>query len=336
VKRLVLLVGVVAAVLLQPSPASAAWLTHGQARVTAIATHVEKATAPTVVPDGSAADLTWAPVTLKTGEPATGYVVVKDVGAQTKPVCVTDGARFCTDLTPEVGQQTYRVYARFGPWTGPSSAGTTFSPDTQPPTTTATPNGPGWVTTSPVRVTLAATDNLSGVASVSYRIDSGAWTTVNGAVAAFDVAGQGAKTITYRATDNVGNEETLRTLVLHVDSIAPVVSPRSPNLQNGNKWSRVCTDQGLPAGLCGTASDASAISQVTYEVRYTDGFWPVCWDGRRWGTCGYRPATGTSTWSIPLPWDELYDGHYEVRIRATDVAGNTNNTVSATYTFIVP
>jgi Bacterial Ig-like domain len=434
VKRLVLFVGVVAAVLLQPSPASAAWQSEGQARVTATATQVEKATAPTVVSVGSTVDLTWAPVTLKTGQPATGYVVLRDVGPSTTEVCSTSGARSCTDVAPVAGAQTYRIRARFGPWTGPSSAGTTYTPDTQPPTTTATPNGPGWVTTSPVRVTLTATDSGSGVASVSYRIASGPWTNVTGAVAAFDVTGQGTKTITYRATDNVGNVEADRILVLNVDSIAPnaptglrlgsdsgasasdgvtnvsanrvlgsgsaaatveirrggtviatgtvsaagtfdvpvtlasgaqslsvrlvdqagnasaeialvatldqtapVVTPKTPNLQNENKWDRVCEDVGLQPGLCGTVTDATTITQVHYEVRYTSWNVPPCWDGNRWWACGsYRTANGTSPWSVPLPWDDLFEGNYHVRIRATDLAGNTNDTASATYTFIVP
>jgi hypothetical protein len=373
-------------------------------------------------------------VTLRTGQPAKGYVVLRGLGAQAIQVCQTSGALQCIDTAPGAGQQTYRVYARFGPWTGQPSDGTTYTHDSTAPTTTASPDGSSPIATSPVSVTLTATDTGSGVASISYRIDSGSLVTVNGAVATFSVTGPGTKTIKYRATDNVGNVEAERTVVLNIspppaaptnlrigadsgvsasdgitnvaanrvlgsgapgttvevrrgstlvgtgtvtpagtfdvpvtlvdgaqnlsvqlvnaagvasaattlqvtlDQVAPVVVPRTPNLQNENKWDRVCEDIGLQPGLCGTVTDTSDIAQVTYEVRGSSALLPFltfCWDGDSWelNSCGFRTAIGTSPWSVPMPWDTLSRGSAQVRIRATDVAGNTNDTTSPTYTF---
>jgi hypothetical protein len=370
---------------------------------------------------------------LKTGQAATGYVVLRDVGAQTTQVCVTSGARACTDPAPVAGQQTYRVYARFGPWAGASSAGTTFTPDTHPPTTTASPDGSGPVNSNPTRVTLNATDTGSGVANIRYRVDSGAWVTVNGAVAAFDVVGQGTKMISYYATDNVGNVETLRTLVLNIDAAAPsaptfwllaedsgtwldritnvadngvigrgeagatvevrrsgalvgsgtvgsngwfnvpvplvdgtqqlsitqvdeagnvspastvsitldraapVVTVKLPTGTGQTAWNNACASYGLSHGICGTATDSTDLGQVTYEVRRVNGSSQRCWDGDSFkqNACGtYRDASGESPWRIAMAYSELQPATYEIRVRVTDEAGNTNDTTAPTAVYV--
>jgi hypothetical protein len=433
VKRLLLVLAVVVAVLLQPTPVSAAWRANGTGQGTAKATEVEKASAPTVAPAGSAASISWAPVMLRTGQPASGYVVLREVGAQTTQVCTTTGARTCTDAAPVAGSQTYKVFARFGPWTGPVSNGTSYTPDTQPPTTTATPDGSSPVNTNPTRVTLSATDTGSGVAFIRYRVDSGAWITVNSDVAAFDVVGQGTKTITYRATDNLGNEEAIRTLVLNIDAAAPsaptfwflaedsgtwldritnvadngvigrgeagatveirrsgalvgsgtvsgngwfnvsvalvdgtqqfsitlvdaagnvspastvsitldrtppVVTVKLPTGTGQTAWNNACGSYGLSPGICGTATDSTDLGQVTYEVRRINGSSQRCWDGDSFehSACGtYRDASGESPWRIAMTYSALQPATYEIRIRVTDEAGNTNDTTAPTAVYV--
>ncbi len=78
--------------------------------------------------------------------------------------------------------------------------------------------------------TLTSTDNLSGVQAIRYSIDSGPWQTYTGS---FFLAGMtaGQHTISYKAIDNVLNEEspksiTVRLIVINVDkkvSLDPVI-----------------------------------------------------------------------------------------------------------------
>lgn len=80
--------------------------------------------------------------------------------------------------------------------------------DTTPPTVSATVTGErnddgGYV--GGATVTVTATDGESGVASVEYALDSGAWTAYANPVT---VRAPGAHTLRYRATDTAGNSST--------------------------------------------------------------------------------------------------------------------------------
>jgi hypothetical protein len=103
--------------------------------------------------------------------------------------------------------------------------------DTTPPTTTAgadpAPNASGW-NSGDVTVTLAATDEAggSGVKQIAYAL-AGAQTggaTVAGAQTTVKVTAEGTTTLTYFATDQAGNVETTKTLVVRIDRSAPSVS----------------------------------------------------------------------------------------------------------------
>ena len=71
---------------------------------------------------------------------------------------------------------------------------------------------------SPRTVTLPASDATSGVASTSYRLDGGAWTTYTGS---FFIASFGPHTLEYRSTDNAGNVEATKTISWGSDFSAP-------------------------------------------------------------------------------------------------------------------
>ena len=79
--------------------------------------------------------------------------------------------------------------------------------DTVPPVTTVTLNGTllGSYYVLQVQVTLTAIDDLSGVASTMYQIDSSGWNTYTGP---FVVTALGPHTLTFYSTDNAGNVET--------------------------------------------------------------------------------------------------------------------------------
>ena len=94
--------------------------------------------------------------------------------------------------------------------------------DLTKPVTTATTGSyvPGTWTNQPVTVTLAATDNLSGVALTQYNVDGGAWTTYTIGTP-FTVSAEGANTVEYRSTDVARNVESAHSLSIE---IAPTVA----------------------------------------------------------------------------------------------------------------
>jgi hypothetical protein len=88
------------------------------------------------------------------------------------------------------------------------------------PTTTATAIGQGqsgWYA-GEVKVTLAASDDLSGVAKTEYQVDAGPWTQY---ASAFTITGDGAHTILYRSTDRADNVENARSLQVGIDRTPP-------------------------------------------------------------------------------------------------------------------
>jgi hypothetical protein len=119
-----------------------------------------------------------------------------------------------------------------------------------------------------------------------------------------------------------------------VDTVPPgvaLVDPPNGALLGAGAWGQGCPGR---AGLCGTASDASGVTQVVVSIGDEHGMW---WGGSAFdrSTETYLPATLTSsgvksTWKYELPMP--HDGHYTVHLRATDGAGNTTGTaVSSTF-----
>jgi hypothetical protein len=115
-------------------------------------------------------------------------------------------------------------------------------PDTTPPTTTATlseePNIAGW-NNSNVTVALDATENSggTGVKNITYSA-TGAQavesTTVTGDSASVPIDTEGETTITYHATDNVGNAEPDQAITVKLDKSAPTLVGTTPeNKQTG-------------------------------------------------------------------------------------------------------
>ncbi len=168
--------------------------------------------------------------------------------------------------------------------------------DTTAPTTTLTiaaPPASGWYTTRP-SFTLAAEDETggSGVASIEYRIAGGAWTPYTAAVS---VTGEGERLVEFRATDTAGNVEVIKSQTIKVDTVIPTAAAEV----TGEETSKAVTL---------TATDAtSGVASIEYQI-----------DG----------ATTWSTYAATLPFDE--PGTYEVRYRATDVAGNISTVGTST------
>lgn len=103
--------------------------------------------------------------------------------------------------------------------------------ESTPPTTTALCDaaacGTGWYDKA-VQVTLAATDDASGVAKVVYTTDGSQPTATNGTLYDSPLTVSSSTTIYFRAWDNAGNAEPVRTLALNVDTVAPTARVAAP------------------------------------------------------------------------------------------------------------
>jgi hypothetical protein len=116
------------------------------------------------------------------------------------------------------------------------------------------PNGAnGWFTTSPVTVILASTGDAL-VKQISYSINGGAPLTVPGASTLLQITNQGVTTISYQATDEVGNVEALKTLVVKIDTTPPVVSVTG--VTNGATY----TLGAVPTAGCSTIDAISGVA----------------------------------------------------------------------------
>ena len=131
-----------------------------------------------------------------------------------------DGGAFATYTAPVVVSTVgaHMVHFRATDVAGNTSAEQMASftvvappvPDTTPPTTSATVRTEA---DGSVVVTATATDAGSGVASIEYALDSGAWTAYTSAVS---VRAPGAHTLRYRATDVAGNVAAEKTVTFTV------------------------------------------------------------------------------------------------------------------------
>ncbi len=147
-------------------------------------------------------------------------------------------------------------------------------------------------------VTLSAQDTASGVASISFRVDSGPWQPYTKPFAL-----TGVHRLEFFATDRAGNPESAQrvSVPLQRDLTAPAVTgqtdPRRPTGRNG--WFTG------PVALVVTATDPSGIASREYRI-----------GGGRW-LAYTRP--------VPLPV-----GVTTVTYRATDTFGNVSKPATLT------
>jgi hypothetical protein len=159
-------------------------------------------------------------------------------------------------------------------------------------------------------VPLSATASSDrGIATVTFqRLASGTWTDICTATAApytcgFDTtaAGDGAVDLRAVATDAAGYSRTDARSGALVDNTAPATTLSAGTPLNGT------------VSLSGTASDSGsglAATKLQYKLSSGSTWTDVC-------------AAATCTWNTA----PLADGSYDVRILATDAAGNQGSTV---------
>src|SRR5437867_4766481 len=203
--------------------------------------------------------------------------------------------RYTSSLRFDTGVHTFDYYAVDASDLQEGVQTQMVSIDSAAPTASASlppPAASGWYT-SPIPVTITASDALSGVASIFYRIDGGAWQTYTGS---FLLTPEGDHTLEYVAVDAAGNRGLTQSTFVRIDTIAPVVSAPPARL--------VTTSQ---VTFSWTGTDAGSASDH-YEVRVDGGTFESVGNER----------------SVSL---QLVDGSHTIVIRAIDRAGNEASTV---------
>lgn len=219
------------------------------------------------------------------------------------------GLRYYTD-TPRVSGSS---------WVGAESArSAAASTDVTAPVvsvTSITPpaNSNGYQNSSPVTVTLSATDTGgSGVASIAYWIDGGTHVTVAASTAVVSVSGDGAHTVSFTGTDRAGNTSSVATQAVRIDTVAPGAATISsyPNPVNLANRTAVAVSGSAEASATVTLTIADAGSAHTVTRTVT--------------------ASGTGAWSATgIDVSALTDGTVTYRATATDAAGNTGTAGTA-------
>lgn len=184
----------------------------------------------------------------------------------------------------------------------------------------------GWFTSSPVTVTLIATDIVtgvpaySGIESVRYRVDGGPWQ-VRPASTTFPLAvpaGQAVctKLVEYYAVDNAGNAEPIHRLSVGVDNQAPLALPFRPYVLPSGWTSTNCFDIRWFQNPEDCSGIGGAYYSFTAPVSATDGTL-VLGDN----------LTGIECIQVP---DSQGDGLRTVYVWLRDRAGNSDHLTSHT------
>jgi hypothetical protein len=187
----------------------------------------------------------------------------------------------------------------------------TAATDAIAPTATASvapaPNAAGWNKTAP-QVTLSAVDNPggSGVALIQYSINGGVFADYLAPIA---VATEGTTTIQYQATDVAGNISLVSSLVVKLDTIAPVFTV-APTATPGARSSVAISGTAADGGTVGVASGlVTGASTGTYSIS------------------GPSPSSGTfsigTNGSFSFSRTKLKPGAYTGTLTVKDNAGNT-------------
>ncbi len=243
---------------------------------------------------------------------AVSLVVRNAAGTTVRSVSLSgDIVRFTWDLRTSAGSLVpdgeYRWTLRASDSWGNATATRTgvFTVDHTSPVTkasTASTAGQGGWKVTPVTVTLSATDAVSGVRSISWRVNGGTAHTYAGP---FVVATNGSPRVEYRATDRAGVREAWHAVTLKIDTVPPAITIPL----KGTAGAAAGTWRG-PVSMAPTVSDAS--SGVAAKTISVDG----------------APAVAVGKTPVVVKGD----GPHAVTVAARDAAGNTR---TATVDFII-
>lgn len=139
----------------------------------------------------------------------------------------------------------------------------------------------GWYTTN-VTVALSATDAVTGVKELHYRVDGGAEKVVAAASASFSISTGGAHAVTFWAVDKAGHAESPRTQLLAIDKGGlGVTTPAQVAATAGAPFSLALAAKGgtapytfavtgaLPDGLAASGATVSGTPTAAGDVAVT-------------------------------------------------------------------
>src|SRR5207247_76107 len=163
--------------------------------------------------------------------------------------------------------------------------------DSTPPTTSAAVSGAvgsnGWFVSN-ATVSLNASDSLSGVGGISYRIDAGPWNDYSGPF----LVSEGTHTIEFFAVDRAGNEEAIRSIAVSVDTMAPISLADLSGQSGANGW---------------------FVSNVSVSLNASDA---------TRGVAAIRYRIDSGGWTLFAGPFVLAEGRHQVDYYAVDQAGN--------------
>lgn len=205
-----------------------------------------------------------------------------------------DGGSWLTYATPfqvVQGRHTVEYYATNAVGLQETPKAIAVDIDVTPPAVSTSLSGPpsasGWFK-PPVDVTVVASDALSGVATVEYRVDAGAWTTYTAPVA----VGEGRHIVEFRATDAAGLASSAGLVAIDVDGTPPVLEGLAPSgFVTTNRVMISWQGHDTASGLVG------------YEVSL---------DGGPFASLGM----------VTNLWADFDEGGHNVLVKAVDAAGN--------------
>lgn len=243
--------------------------------------------------------------------------------------------------------------------TATDRAGNTSAPSSLPVKIDAT-SPASTATVADRKVSISATDATSGVSHVEYAIDTGSWAAYTGPVGAPDAS---KHTVSFRATDNAGNQETAKSVTVPADLSAPLngnVGPiAAPTASYTAGWNSVTAlnddaDPATPAQaqIWGTWSgDRPAIQWIQYDwarpIRFSGAelkFWrdsnqgtgdgvaqPDAWKLQYWDGSAWRDVTGVMSYGTSsTAFNHVgFDPVTTSRLRATITADSNGTTFSA-------
>ncbi len=175
-------------------------------------------------------------------------------------------------------------------------------------TVSPAPNNAGWVNTSPATVAITGAPNGGpSVASITYSASGAqsiAQTTVNGSATNVPITQQGITTVTFFATDAIGDSTVPQSITVKLDTGAPTLAFAPPaNAAGWNCCSGAFSITGIDA--------VSGVASITYS---TTGATTIAQTTANGATASLTLLQGTTT----------------VTFFATDVAGNVSAPQSVT------